>query len=220
MRPVEAAKLAENEGRLPARRHWLARTGGADGNQRLTAATGLVLTGLLLVEGVTILSIEQLLSWHIFVGMLLIPPVLLKLASTGYRAARYYRGVPIYREKGPPQLLLRVLVAPVLVAATLGLFGTGVALLALGPRRGMLLVLHKASFVVWGAAFAIHFLAYVLRLPELVGADWQRAQRGNGGVLRAGLVALALVAGITLALATHPLAGAWLHGHHDFGFDR
>ena len=46
---------------------------------------------LLAVEGVTILFLRPLLSVHIFVGMLLIPPVALKLGSTGYRFVRYYQ---------------------------------------------------------------------------------------------------------------------------------
>ncbi len=62
--------------------------GGTDGNERLTAATGVVLLVLLAVLGVTILRIGQLLWLHLFVGMLLIGPVLLKLTSTGYRIAR------------------------------------------------------------------------------------------------------------------------------------
>ena len=53
-----------------------------------------------------------------FVGLLLIPPVVLKLASTGYRFVRYYAGARAYREKGPPPLPLRLL-APVLVASAL-----------------------------------------------------------------------------------------------------
>jgi hypothetical protein len=159
----------------------LERTGGADGNERLTALTGVVLLCLLAIEGVTILFIGPLLSWHIFVGMLLIPPLALKLGSTGYRLARYYARSPVYVLKGPPSLLLRILVAPLLVAATAGVIATGVALLALGARDSIVLGLHKASFVVWIGAFALHLLAYLLRVPRLVGADWGRSSRVGGG---------------------------------------
>ena len=38
--------------------------------------------------------------------------VLLKLASTGYRMARYYVGRREYGEKGPPHPFMRYLVAP------------------------------------------------------------------------------------------------------------
>ena len=56
-----------------------------DANARLTAATGLVLLVLLPVEGVTLLSLRALLTVHMLVGVALIPPIALKLASTGYR---------------------------------------------------------------------------------------------------------------------------------------
>jgi hypothetical protein len=88
--------------------------GGTLGNARLTGSAGLILLLLLFVEGVTVLLLRPLLSVHVFVGMLLIPPVGLKLASTGYRFARYYTNSPTYRREGPPQLLLRV-IAPFVV---------------------------------------------------------------------------------------------------------
>src|SRR5581483_5333768 len=102
------------------------------------------------------------LTPHIFIGLLLIPPIVLKLASTGWRMLSYYRRVEEYVRNGPPSALLRMLVAPVLVAATVVLFASGIAAAWVG-RGGILLGLHKASFVVWGIAFGIHFLAHVLK---------------------------------------------------------
>jgi hypothetical protein len=180
--------------------------GGAAGNARLTALGGAVLLVLLAVEGATIPFLRSLLSVHIFVGMLLLGPVALKLASTGYRFARYYSRSPDYVEAGPPAPLQRVLVAPVLVLSTLTLFTTGVLLIA-SPQRGAVLGLHKASFVVWFFACGIHVLAYALRVVrELAG------ERVGGGLLRAGLVLAALAVGVAVAFATYPLAGPWLHG--------
>jgi hypothetical protein len=171
---------------------------------------------LLAVEGVTILDIRPLLSVHVFGGLLLIPPVALKLAVTGYRFVRYYRRAAEYVRKGPPLLLMRMLVAPGLIAATLVVFGTGVTLLAVGPGGGIVLGLHKASFIVWLGAFAVHVLAYALRVPGLVAADLGRGPRASGAALRFGTVALALLLGLTVALAELPAAGPWLHwsGHH------
>ena len=57
---------------------------------------------LTVAEGVTIVLIGDLLSAHMFIGMALIPPVLLKLGSTGYRFARYYSGARIYRFEAWP----------------------------------------------------------------------------------------------------------------------
>ncbi len=191
--------------------------GGSEGNARLTGMTGLVLLVLLAVEGVTILAIRPLLSVHVFVGLMLIPPVALKLAVTGYRFVRYYARAAEYVRKGAPLLLMRMLVAPGLIAATLVVFGTGVALLAVGPGGGIVLGLHQASFFVWLGAFGIHVLVYALRVPGLVAADWGRGPRTSGAALRFGVVALALLIGLTVAVAELPAAGAWLHwsGGHD-----
>jgi hypothetical protein len=110
------------------------------------------------------LLLGALLAVHIFVGLLLLGPVALKLATTGYRFARYYGGAREYVALGPPELLMRVLVAPVLVLSTLTLFGTGVALVV-SPHRGAVLGLHKAS-VLWFGACSLHVLAYGLRAPS------------------------------------------------------
>lgn len=183
------------------------RSGGVEGNERLTAATAVVLLALLGIEGVTILFLRPLLSLHVFVGMLLVPPLALKLGSAGYRFVRYYQRRPPYVAKGPPHPAMRFVVAPVLVASTTGIFATGIAMLVLGRRTGLVLGLHKASFVVWLVAVGIHVVVYMWRLPRLI-----RTERAAGGVaLRAGAIAAALVAGVALAAATLPLARPWLH---------
>ena len=104
---------------------------GPVGNALLTGTTGAALVVVLAVEGVTLLQIHQLISWHVFVGMVLVPLVLLKTASTMYRFGHYYRGDPPYAEKGPPHPLLRV-TGPLLVVSTLALLGTGVRGASLG----------------------------------------------------------------------------------------
>lgn len=181
------------------------------GNERLTATIAVVLLLLLAAEGVTILSIRPLLSPHIVIGVLLIPPVALKLASTGYRFLRYYTGNAAYVAKGPPQLAMRVL-APLLVVTTLTVLGSGVGLLVLGPdsHRDLLLGLHKASFVFWFFLMSAHVLVYAPRLPRLVLA-------GNGPGRRAALVVSSLAAGAALAGAAYSLAGPWLHRPHERG---
>ena len=197
--------------------------GGVDGNERLTATTAVVLILLLAAEGVTILFLRPLVSVHVFVGMLLIPPVALKLGSTGWRFIRSYGGRREYVRRGPPVLPLRLL-APLVVASTLGVFATGVALLVVGPAGGIVLGLHKASFAVWLAATGIHVLAHLRRIPGLVLADWRGphvpAEREvPGSFRRALLVALALVAGAVLAISTVHYAQPWVdwiatrHGH-------
>jgi hypothetical protein len=179
------------------------------GNERLTATTAVLLLVLLAAEGVTILSIRPLLSAHIVIGLLLIPPVALKLLSTGYRFLRYYTGDASYVVKGPPHLLMRVL-APLLVLTTVTVLGTGVGMLAVGPRNGrdLLLGLHKTSFVLWFFLMSVHVLVYAPRLPRLVFS-------GRTLGRRAALVASSVAAGALLAGATYSLAGPWLHRAHD-----
>jgi hypothetical protein len=62
--------------------------GGSAANEHLTAVVAALLLLLLAVEGATLLHIRSLLTVHAFVAMLLIPIVVLKLASTGWRMLR------------------------------------------------------------------------------------------------------------------------------------
>lgn len=194
--------------------------GGTTGNERLTAATGFLLIGGLAVLGVTILRIRPLLSVHFFVGMLLIPPVLLKMATTGYRFFRYYTNNPPYRRKGAPPALLRM-IAPMVLLSTLVVFGTGVALLFIGPSsRGTLLPIHKVSFFIWLAFTGVHVLGHLIELPELLRADYRRSAKWSGDVTgRSGRVlalAGALVAGVVLAILVIPDFASWVHASNLF----
>src|SRR5437763_14512210 len=80
--------------------------GGTEGNEILTSATAVVLTVLLLAEGVTIVRMRGLVSARMFIGMVLMPPVLLKLASTGYRFVRSSARSRAHRAKRTPLLPL------------------------------------------------------------------------------------------------------------------
>ena len=137
--------------RRPAPRAERRADAGVAANARLTASNAVVLLVLLAAEGVTILRVRDLLTPHVFIGMVLVPPVLLKAASTGWRFARYYRGAPAYRRKGPPPLLLRLL-GPAVVILTVVLLASGVGLLLVGSSwLPLLLKVHKASFVCGSA---------------------------------------------------------------------
>jgi hypothetical protein len=186
------------------------RFGGTEGNEILTSAAAVVLIVLLAAEGYTIVDMHGLVTAHMFIGLVLIPPVGLKLGSTGYRFARYYTGSRPYRVKGPPRLPLRVL-APVLVAATLAVFVTGVLLLVAGHNSRAVLQLHQLSFIVWGVVFAVHLLAYLPRMVRSLRAARREAVPGAG--LRGMLVAAALGGGAALALALLPTIDAWHGGH-------
>jgi hypothetical protein len=184
------------------------RLGGVAGNERLTAETGAVLFVLLAALGVTIPAVRQLMYAHVFLGMLLIPPVMLKLAATGYRFVRYYTRDAAYRRAGPPRPLLRM-IAPLVVGTTIAVFGTGVMLLVLGPNAGVWRNLHKAAFIAWFAVTSVHVLAYVWRVPRLAAPDWRRDDRLGGSLHRRLLVGGAIGAGVVLASATVQYAAAW-----------
>jgi hypothetical protein len=209
-------ELAERPAPEPTRRPR--RLGGTEVNELLTSSAAALLTILLIAEGITILNVSGLLAPHMFIGLMLIPPVGLKLASIGYRFVRYYTRSPAYVAKGPPHLALRAL-APVLVGTTVMIFATGVWLLALGHHSNLVLTLHKVAFIVWSGVFGVHFLAHLPRAGRSLRNAWSRtASRGSvtrGRRVTALLVALSLGAGLVLALALLTHIGAW---HNDRGF--
>ena len=194
--------------------------------------TGAVLLILLAIECYTILRIGRLLTWHVFLGMLLLGPVTLKAGSVIYRFARYYTKSAPYRRQGPPAPLLR-LIGPVIVLLTACVFGSGIMLAVTGPSYGPpsgWLMVHRISFFAWLFFIAIHVLAYLPRLPRLLAAE---ARGGSvphgetGGHAHAGrhtpravevlggrgarlaLLVASLLAGLVAALLTVHLAGKW-----------
>lgn len=184
---------------------------GVAGNARLTGAVAAALLVLLAAEGATIPFIGQLLGPHIFIGMLLIPPVLLKMGSTGYRFARYYTHDEPYVRKGPPHLVLRML-APGVVLTTLALFGTGVALLLAGPPSSTLIFAHKLSFIAWVALMTLHVLGHLLEVPRLAFPDWRPSSseaRLAGAATRTMALGAAILSGGVLALLTLSIAKPW-----------
>ena len=68
------------------------------------------------------------------------------------------------------------MLGPLVVITSVGVLATGVGLAVFGERYSPLplLFLHKAVFFAWVAVMTIHMLAYVWRLPRLIGADLRR----------------------------------------------
>jgi hypothetical protein len=221
--------------------------GGSDGNERLTVWTGVVLVVLLAVIGVTLLHLRTtLLSVHLFVGLLLLGPVLVKLGSTGYRFVRYYTHNPRYRRRGPPPAYLR-LIAPMVVLTTVIVFASGVALLLAGPSSRWpifdrsLLPIHKVSFILWLTFTGVHVLGHLPEVQrtfsgerELRGAVLAEVQARSAGhplapgyesdlhdpragrAGRALTLGVGLALGLVLALALIPQFGPWLSYHRAF----
>jgi hypothetical protein len=183
-------------------------------NARLTGAVAAALLVLLAAEGATIPFLGPLLGPHIFIGLLLIPPVLLKMGSTGYRFVRYYSGNAAFVRNGPPPAALRFM-APGVVLSTLALFGTGVALLFTGPPSATLVFAHKLSFIAWVALMTLHVLGHLLEVPALALPDWRRNGPREARLAGAGARVMALGTSVLagVALGTVVLissTGGWL----------
>jgi hypothetical protein len=201
------------------------RTGGPAGNARLTAWTGLLLLVLSLAELVTLLDVGGLISWHIVVGTLLVPPALLKTTTTGWRIIRYYRRNPSYRQAGPPPALLRIL-GPGVVVSTLGLLGSGLMLIVLGQTnsRSVLitvlgqrvdwLTLHQGFFIVWAVFTGLHVIGRFVPALNLVVFPKITPKGVDGGRNRATImIATIAIAAISAALALSA-SGSWRQDDH------
>jgi hypothetical protein len=204
-----------SEGPPAERREGPIIGGGTTGNERLTATTGVALIVLLAALGVTILRIGPLISPHLFIGLMLIPPLILKMGSTGYRFVRYYTADAAYRERGAPPFLLR-LMAPLVLTSSVAVFATGVALLVVGPdSAGVLGALHKASFIAWISFMALHVLGHLPDLQKTFlirrGGRMEYNEFAAGGAGRAIALTGALTAGVVLAAVLIPHFDSWSH---------
>lgn len=224
--PAVAAVVEEASGRGHRGDPVLPRAGGPAGGARLTAWLGLVLLVLFLAQLVTLFDVRGLITWHLALGLLLVPPSLAKTATTGWRVVRYYRGSPAYRSAGPPPTLLRLL-GPLVVAGTLAVLGTGIALVVLGPERdhGTLvsvlgqqvsaLTLHQVAFSGWAAVTALHLLGRLLPALLLLAPAGRVVP---GRALRAGALALTAGAAGLVCVVVLGLSGSWTGGDlHEHG---
>jgi uncharacterized membrane protein (UPF0182 family) len=212
MRPWSDEGAQRSLHKVPAPRFRLPCDSGrrdSSPNERLTALAAIPLVVLLAVEGVTLLSLRSLLPVHVFVGMLLVLPAALKLASTAWRFVRYYARDPEYVRRGPPQIVMRLL-APILAVSTISVLASGIALVFTHAHHGLLLLLHKASFVIWGPTFGVHFLVYVWRVPRAALESLWRQR-----VAVAAVLALAVVAAVLAYTQGHPSLSGWFHPDFD-----
>jgi hypothetical protein len=206
------------------------RTGGPGGNLRLTAWTGVVLLVLIAAELVTLLDVRGLVQWHVALGILLIPPALLKTASTGWRIVRYYSGDAAYRRAGPPPLLLRV-AGPLVVATTLGVLASGVLLVLAGPQASLqdglslhgrtlgLVTVHKGFFVLWAGVTGLHVVARLVPAWQSTLGRLARSRRVPGRRLRAIAIAMTALVAVSVTALTLSLVdtSGWAGVTHDHG---
>jgi hypothetical protein len=174
---------------------------GVIANERLTSLTGVLLLVLLALMGLTVFSVRRWLPEHFFLGFLLVPPLALKLASTGYRFGRYYTGDQQYQRAGPPQVLMRLL-APIVVISTVAIFATGIELWLFGLRFGSIWVeAHKLSFAIWLPATGAHVLGHLIRTSQ-AAVEEISVSRSASAITRRSLVFESLLPGVVLALAS------------------
>jgi cytochrome c biogenesis protein CcdA len=79
-----------------------------------------------------------------------------------------------------------------------------------------MLLLHKASFVLWLAVMALHVLGHLLDTARLAPRDWithtRRQVRGAG--LRQWAIATSVGLGLVLGVLVVPRVGPWLASGH------
>ena len=206
----------------------LPRTGGPAGNARLTAWIGLTLLVLSVVELVTLLRLQQLIDVHLVVGAALVPLMLVKTATTGWRMGRYYLGSAEYRTAGPPPILLRVL-GPFVVLSGLAVLGTGLALVALGQDGSRQAVsvagfpvdavaLHKVAFAAWLVTTGLHVLARTVPALQLVSGRTGRTRGVPGRWPRSTVAVATLAACVVAGAVVLAASGDWRSGgFNNFG---
>jgi len=179
-------------------------------NERLTAIAGAILFVLIIVELIITANLRNMISFHIFVGVLLSGPLVVKMLSTGYRFVRYYTRSTEYVKSGPPKPLLRIL-APFLVLTTILVFVSGFLIIQ-HWNNSLIFKVHAASVALWLPLLAIHIYAYLKKVPGLVARDLtSRSQyyiKGRKGRIR--LNVTALIIGLIAAFILTP----WHIGRH------
>lgn len=179
---------------------------GVEGNARLTASTGLVLLVLVVIQvGTIVVSVKTHVTLHVVVGLLLVPPLVVKITSVLWRFVSYYRHDPAYQRKGPPTPALRIL-GPALLIDTLVLFVSGIILLlaptAFGGPRGVMFHVHDLSSYLWLLLVLGHLAGHAHDLRRFALGDWARRTRATVGraPLRQAVLLASRAAGLALAL--------------------
>jgi hypothetical protein len=129
------------------------------GNLILTSHAGLVILFFLILLYFTGLEFAPLRGVHFGLGFALIPILLVKLGSTGWRAVNYYFDRDPYRAAGPPWFLPRIMALPLTacaVAATI----SGVVLWAIGTDRGTWATIHIYSVILLAVVVVVHLAIY------------------------------------------------------------
>lgn len=186
-----------------------------DRNERMTAIAGALLFVFILAELIITASLDGLTTEHIFVGILLSGPLVVKMFSTGYRFFRYYTKSAEFVRSGPPNIILRVL-APFLVLTTILVFISGYGL-AFGHDDKLFGKIHATFVTLWIPLVAVHAYAYIRKVPALIARDWSSDPKRlvPGRNTRLAINFVGLLIGVITAIGLLPFySKGW--GHFKF----
>ena len=136
------------------------RTPQVIGNLILTSHAGLIILFGLVLLYLSGLAFTPLRPVHFALGFALIPILLVKLASTAWRALAYYFHRDAYRAAGAPWLLPRLIALPLAAAAVLAT-SSGVVLWAQGTDHGLWATVHTDSVIALGGIVLVHLAVYL-----------------------------------------------------------
>jgi hypothetical protein len=130
------------------------------GNLILTSHAGLIILFALVLLYLSGLAFTPLRPVHFALGFALIPILVVKLASTAWRAISYYVRRGEYRAAGAPWLLPRLIAVPLAIAAVLATT-SGVVLWAQGTDHGTWAAIHTDSVIALGIVVLVHLAVYL-----------------------------------------------------------
>ena len=170
------------------------------GNLILTSHAGLIILFGLALLYLSGLAFAPLRPMHFAIGFALIPLLVVKLCSTGWRALRYYLGRGAYRTAGPPWLLPRLIALPLVVSVVLATI-SGVVLWAEGTDHGTWATVHADSVVALAVLALVHLAVYLRKAARasaksLTATAVNRPERVIVWALLAALVAGAIATGL------------------------
>jgi hypothetical protein len=170
------------------------------GNLILTSHAGLIILFALVLLYLSGLAFTPLRPVHFALGFALIPILVVKLASTVWRAIGYYFHRDAYRAAGPPWLLPRMIALPLATAAVLATV-SGVVLWSQGTDHGTWAAIHTDSVIALGVIVLVHLAVYLRKAlrasaKSLAATAINRPERVIVWALVAALAAGAIATGL------------------------
>lgn len=176
------------------------RTQQVIGNLILTSHAGLIILFGLVLLYLSGLAFTPLRPVHFALGFALIPILVVKLASTAWRAISYYFHRDAYRAAGAPWLLPRTLALPLSAAAVLAT-ASGVVLWSQGTDHGIWATIHTDSVIALGGIVLVHLAVYLRKAvrasaKSLAATAINRPEKVIVWALVAAMVAGAIATGL------------------------